>query len=267
MIRLIASDLDGTLLDESGCLHSDFGEVLKSLEKKKVVFAAASGRLYGTLCRNFDAYDSRILLICHNGALIQYKSTDEVLFESIMKRELITEVISFLKPLNVEIYVCSKEFAYLHKPSQEITKEFDDCDVKVKEITDILDVQEDVFRIGIFQPKGIDETLLHEIKTALGDKVGLQIGGKVWLDIINKGIDKGVALNLIQEKLHITPDETMVFGDYHNDIPMFKAAYHSYAMKNAPEEVKKHANFITESNCDNGVIKIIKEKVLNEVES
>ena len=67
---------------------------------------------------------------------------------------------------------------------------------------------------------------------------------------------------MIQQKFGITREETMVFGDYFNDVEMLKAAYHSYAMENAPSGVKKHANFIAKSNIENGVLEVIKEVVL-----
>ncbi|MBZ9634963.1 HAD hydrolase family protein [Clostridium sp. FP1] len=54
----------------------------------------------------------------------------------------------------------------------------------------------------------------------------------------------------------------MVFGDYYNDLTMFKAAQHSYAMQNAPEDVKKHANFIAESNNDDGVYNVIASSLM-----
>ena len=59
------------------------------------------------------------------------------------------------------------------------------------------------------------------------------------------------------EKFEIDQKNTMVFGDYYNDLTMFKAAHYSYAMKNAPEDVKEHAKFIAESNNNDGVYNVI----------
>ena len=63
-------------------------------------------------------------------------------------------------------------------------------------------------------------------------------------------------------QFNIDKNNTMVFGDYYNDLTMFKAAHYSYAMKNAPEDVKEQANFIAESNNDNGVYKAIRERCI-----
>jgi hypothetical protein len=83
-----------------------------------------------------------------------------------------------------------------------------------------------------------------------------------WLDIYNIGINKGKAVDMIQKKFGIKKEDTMIFGDYFNDIEMLKEGYHSYAMENAPQEIKDVANFIAKSNKDNGVLRIITENVL-----
>ena len=80
------------------------------------------------------------------------------------------------------------------------------------------------------------------------------------MDITNIKSSKGNAVALVQQKLGITPEETLVFGDYYNDLTMFDKAYYSYAMKNAPYDVKSHARFVTNyENGENGVIRTIKE--------
>lgn len=68
-----------------------------------------------------------------------------------------------------------------------------------------------------------------------------------------KDVNKGVAVERIQKYYGIKPEETMVFGDYYNDIEMFKRGFYSFAMKHAPDEVKRYANFVAESNANDGV--------------
>ena len=76
-----------------------------------------------------------------------------------------------------------------------------------------------------------------------------------------KGVNKGLAISEIQKLLNIKQEETMVFGDYLNDLEMMQNAYHSYAMENAHSDLKKVARFIAKSNDDNGVVRAIKEKL------
>ena len=79
--------------------------------------------------------------------------------------------------------------------------------------------------------------------------------------ITAKNINKGVAIREIQELLGINYEETVVFGDYLNDLEMMESGYYSYAMKNAHDDLKKVARFIAKSNDENGVVEAIKELI------
>jgi len=89
------------------------------------------------------------------------------------------------------------------------------------------------------------------------------VSGKHWVDINNKGVNKGIALEEIQKSLNISYEETMAFGDFYNDISMLEKAYYSFVMENANEDMKQYGNFIAESNVNNGVLKAIEKYVLN----
>ena len=86
--------------------------------------------------------------------------------------------------------------------------------------------------------------------------------GKEWLDIMEKGVNKGAALNTIQESLEIFREETMAFGDNLNDLELLAAAEESYAIGNAREEVKKAAKYVTDTNVNDGVLKEIRKLVI-----
>ena len=87
--------------------------------------------------------------------------------------------------------------------------------------------------------------------------------GVNWLDIYSSNANKGTAIDIIQKKFNISKKETMVFGDYLNDLEMMENAYYSYAMKNGHEKIKEVSNFETDfTNNENGVIETIKKYVL-----
>ena len=79
---------------------------------------------------------------------------------------------------------------------------------------------------------------------------------------MNKNVNKGAALEKIQKDENISYEETMVFGDFYNDIEMLGKAKFSFVMENANEDMKQYGNYIAKSNRDYGVIKAIKEYVL-----
>ena len=89
--------------------------------------------------------------------------------------------------------------------------------------------------------------------------------GDCWIDMNKKGQSKADSVVFLQKKLGISEEETMVFGDSDNDLPMFKHAYYSYAMKNADHFIKSKARFVTEEDNDHdGVMKTIQKMMEDE---
>ena len=82
-----------------------------------------------------------------------------------------------------------------------------------------------------------------------------------WLDIMDKHINKGVAVRAMEERFGFTPDEVAVFGDYLNDLQMMSAATYSFAMANAHPDIKAAARYETASNEDAGVLKGIQRLI------
>lgn len=91
------------------------------------------------------------------------------------------------------------------------------------------------------------------------DDCQIVVSGDIWLDVSHIESNKGIALEVLQNKLGIKYDETMIFGDYLNDLEMLKKGKYSYAMGNAHEEIKKISNFIAKSNNENGVLEELKK--------
>ena len=87
----------------------------------------------------------------------------------------------------------------------------------------------------------------------------LDLSSDIWVDIIPLGINKGVAIQKLQKKLNIKPEECVAFGDYLNDYEMMQSVYYSYAMENAIPELKKVARYIAPPNYKNGVVKTIRQ--------
>lgn len=108
--------------------------------------------------------------------------------------------------------------------------------------------------------EGAEENSLNYFKK-YKDRLQVTVADYLWLDIMDKGVNKGSAIRKIQDLLDIKFEETMVFGDYLNDLEMMESAYHSYAMDNAHKELKKVSRFIAKSNDDDGVIFQIREVV------
>lgn len=260
MIKLIASDMDGTLLDDDGKINDEFFHILEKLIDMDIKFAPASGRQYGTLYNDFGDFKDKLVYIAENGTLVQYKGKE--LYSNPLKNEYVAEIIEDAKHLPyVCLVLCSKDCAYINNNKKELLDEVKKYYLNYTIIDNFSQVKDPILKVAILDLKGSKKVYEKYFYPKWKDRLQVVISGEFWLDLYNKDASKGNALKLIQEKFGIKKDETMVFGDYFNDVEMLKNAHFSYAMENAPDGVKSHANFIAKSNRDNGVIEAIREVV------
>ncbi len=255
MIKFIATDMDGTLLDDNKNFDKNLFDIILKLKEKGILFAIASGRQYSGLITIFEEVKDDIIFICQNGSHIVYRG--ETLYTIKMDKKLSDEIIKKGRTIkNAEMLACTDIKAYVENPSENFIEELGLYHVNL-EIVEDLTKQEEFLKVSLFDFDNVNSNSSPIMTKEFKDKAQLCISGERWFDINDLFVNKGVGIKFIQDKFNISYNETMVFGDNYNDIGMFKSAYYSYAMSNANEEIKKHSRFIAESNNDNGVIKVI----------
>lgn len=255
MIKLIASDMDGTLLNDKDEIHEEFYQVFQELKKQNIIFAAASGRQYYNLAKRFEKIKDDMMFIAENGTFVVYKG--EELLLNALDKETAIELIKIGRDIK-ESYVvlCGKKSAYIESKDERLIKEVEKYYEEYKIVNDLTKVEDDILKVTICDFIGSEEnsyTYYNDYK----EKLQVSVSGQIWLDITDKGVNKGLAINKLQELLNIKHEETMVFGDYLNDLEMMESAYHSYAMENAHEDLKAICNFNAPSNDEFGVITTI----------
>lgn len=258
VIKLIATDMDGTLLDSKGKLPKDFNEVYLRLKEKGILFGVASGRQYFTLADNFSAIKDEILFIAENGAYIMYKG--EQLAVHCLEENLAYELIEKARSLKEDAFLIlsTSEGAFVESNDPRFIKELEKYYVKYTVVEDLLQVKGELLKVTICDFKGAEERS-HQVMADYREKVQVCVAGEIWLDMMAKGINKGTAIKDIEDKLGLDEEEIMVFGDYLNDLEMVKRVKYSYAVANAHPLIKEAAYGEVESNDDYGVIKKIKE--------
>lgn len=258
MIKLIATDLDGTLLDENRNIPDGFLPVLKTISKKNIKFVVASGRPYYTLKEDFHSISNELTFIADNGATIIENS--KIIYCNVIEKSLVKKVIAqYRKSKNSYIVLCCKELAYIESNDEEFMEEVNKYYYKKEIVSNIEDIEDDVIKISLCCFNNVKNLADKYFTPGLSEDLQIVVSGELWLDIMDNGINKGKSLQKIQEKYAITNGETIAFGDYYNDVPMFEKAYYSYAMDNAPEDIKRKARKSAPSNIENGVISILKE--------
>ena len=255
MIKLIASDIDGTLLDDEKGLPENFDEVMDILDKKGITFCVASGRSYAALQEMFSKYLEKISFICDNGAYLVNEG--ENVFVSVMDKQGVKDIVKFCNENNLQPILCGKKGTWHCMKKEESHREVNQYYNNQLYVENLLECDDDIFKIAVFEETGIENDGYPKLMEKFGDKFNPQISGKFWCDIMNKGINKGVGLQRLQKNLSVTYEETMAFGDFLNDSPLLENAYYSYAVANAHPKLKEIANFTTGSNNENSVMKEI----------
>lgn len=263
MIKLIATDMDGTLLDEDKNIPQGFFEMLNKLKEKGVAFVVASGRSYVTLYENFKPHSDSIDFICDNGAFVVINGGITNL--DIINPEKVREIINLCAGMeSIRLLLCGVKGTYHLSSDEEFDEHIKAYYINRKIEKDLLDVKDDIFKIAICDLKGPENNSFPKLYEAFGEELALQISGSYWMDVMNKGVSKGKALKKIQENLGVSYDETMAFGDFYNDIELLKRAKYSFVMENANDDMFQYGNYRAKSNKESGVLKAIEEFVFEK---
>ncbi|WP_339662835.1 HAD family hydrolase [uncultured Polaribacter sp.] len=260
-VKLVVSDMDGTLLNSKGEVSNQFFTLFKELQKRNIYFCAASGRQHNSIVHKLDPIKNKIHVIAENGAIA--KKGDEILLLNSLASEKITKVIPILRTIkNVNIVLCSQNSAFIESKDSHFIAMFQEYYSSFQIVEDLMEIAKTtpVLKIAIHHFDSSEEFIYPVIKN-LKDDFLIKISGQHWLDISDEKANKGNALREVQKLLKVTKEETMVFGDYHNDIEMMQEAHFSFAMKNAHKDIKKLANYKTESNDNFGVEAVLEQLI------
>jgi len=259
-VKLVVSDMDGTLLNGRGEVSERFFELFSELQNRGIHFAAASGRQYYSISKKLDRIKNDITIIAENGGLAKKGETE--LLVAKMEQDKIARVIPILRTIpNAFIVLCGKNKAYIESKNDMFLALFQEYYASYELVNDLVSVTHDeFFKIAIYHDE-CSESHVYPAVAHLDKEIQIKVSGKNWVDISHFNANKGFALKMLQHHLGVTKEETMVFGDYNNDLEMMGEAHFSYAMENAHPNIKKIANFSTASNNDGGVELVLEELV------
>lgn len=258
MLKLIASDIDGTLLQNGEKeLSGQAVNQVKQLKEMGILFAAASGRQYATLRRLFEPVKDDIAYICENGAMVMYNG--KILHKDVFDRVLAEEMMhSILNREDMEIIV-SGEKSYYIQPKRKVFADYmlQTVKGKVAVVDDIFKVKEDILKISMYRESGLEEMLPYW-KKLFGSQATVVTSGHAWLDMMPMSADKGKGIRVLQKYFLISADACAAFGDNLNDLEMLHEVTYSFAVSNAKEEVKETAKYETER------VETVLEKIIQQ---
>lgn len=244
MIKLIASDLDGTLL-RNGAQHPtpEAMELIGALREKGVIFAAASGRQCPNLRRLFWPASQEMVLLGENGCLVTYRG--RILSQTPLGQELAQELIREIMAMDDRceaLVSCPDAYWLLPKTRHYLDVVLNRWKMTICTAETPEEICEPILKISMCMIDGLDYGVVEEMTRRWQGRCKIAVSGKEWLDFTIG--DKGQAIRAVREEFGFAKEEVAAFGDNFNDVEMLDEAGHSYAMDTAPEAVKAHAGQI-----------------------
>ncbi len=247
MIKLVSSDLDGTILKNGAQeLPAGFCDIVKRLKEKGIQFAAASGRQYYNLRLLFDPVKDDIHYIAENGSLCVCHN--QVISKGLIERDLGFRIFKAVRErggchclLSCEsaCYTDSKDPAFIRHILDVVRYDMRIVD-RLEEIT------EPFLKIAVCDFSGTDNIMAY-FQKMFESEIKVVTSGMIWIDFIAPNANKGTALANLAEHLGVMPEECMAFGDQYNDVEMLKFAGTSYAMADSAPGISEYSTDVTDS--------------------
>ncbi len=267
-VRLIAVDMDGTLLGDDKEIPPRLWPVLGQLADRGITFAPASGRQVWTLLDMFDSVSQGLTVIAENGAIVM-RDGEEV-SSTPMDHATVAEVVRLVRESvaggqDAGLMMCGIKSGYVERTDAPFLAATAPYYHRTKQVADQLQVLGDI-EAGILDDAIIKlavfcfDSVLPIASAAMEPFANTHqfvVSGHNWADLQMRGVDKGFAVQALQRHLGVTSAQTVCFGDFHNDLGMLAAADLSFAMANAHPDVVAAARYVAPSNNEDGVLRVL----------
>ncbi|WP_028042478.1 Cof-type HAD-IIB family hydrolase [Candidatus Stoquefichus massiliensis] len=262
MIKLIATDMDGTFLDSQKTFDKSFFDLFYQLKEKNIKFVIASGNQYYRLYQKFLPLSEQMYFIAENGSYIA-DGTTELYCNTIQNKDIDVIKKFLLEIPRLIMVLCGRKGAYILKNHYFLRNEIKKYYCAYTFVDSFEEVEDEFMKISLYDTQHHNNEILNSIQNQLPQSVKVVTSGNEWMDIQNKNINKGIAIKYLQSIYDIYPDECMAFGDQMNDYEMLQEVKYAYAMSNAVKPIQEVAYEVIGSNDEQSVICKIKE-ILNK---
>ena len=262
-VRLLLSDVDGTLVPHDKVLTERSLRAVEQLHDAGILFAVTSSRPPRGLAMFFEPLHLSTPVAAFNGGMI-IDPDKRVLVQRLIDDEIVAAIVGHLDEQQVSVWVYRGQEWYVRYPNgSHIHHEAEVCQFQPLTVADFDSVSDGVAKIV---GASDDVAALTRARTAIEDTVGDRVSAtnsqSYYLDVTNPQANKGAVVDYLSSKFDISIDEIATIGDAHNDVSMFQRSGLSIAMGNAEDDVKSSANHVTTSNEDEGFARAVEQFIL-----
>ncbi len=265
-VKVIATDMDGTFLTDTKTYDKVlFGRLFDKFVADDIKFVVASGNQYRQIIQQFPEHKHLMTFVAENGGhIIENGRTLQEEFETI---EAISALVNFIEKYypDTVINLAGKDSSYLPKSTPEEVRRVLRYYLPVLKYVDNLHPipEDNYFKVTLLVRDELTFKVRDDINTLFSDyHLTATSSGFGCIDVIPSHVHKGTGLDFLLNHWGYGPENLMVFGDGGNDIEMLKLAKYSFAMANAPQEVKNIASYQAPSNQENGVLQVLSNHFL-----
>ncbi|MEU1074498.1 MULTISPECIES: HAD family hydrolase [unclassified Streptomyces] len=258
--KLIATDLDGTLLRSDGTVSRRTREALAAATAAGAAHIVVTGRAVPWTRHILDDLDYRGLAVCGQGAQVYHAGEHRLLTSVTLDRQLaglaLSKIEAEVGPLALAASRDGLDGEVLVGPGYRV-QEGPLPVVAFDEVGALWSAP--LNKVYIQHPRLGDDELARIARQVVGSLVDVVMAGEGVVELLPLGLSKATGLSLAARRLGCRKTDTIAFGDMPNDIPMFAWAEHGVAMANAHDELKAVAHEVTASNDDDGIAVVLEQ--------
>lgn len=263
MIKLVALDMDDTLLNTNHEISPRTAEVIRQATMQGVTVTIATGRMYSSARPFAEGLGLDVPLITYNGAMIKAVLSGETLLHCPVESAVARQVLAFFRERGWYIQSYVNDVLYVEQINDKARYYEKLAKIPATAVGDDLYTKLDcpTKLLALAEPTEIIE-MRDVLKPLFGDRLYIAISKPNFLEMVNPAVNKGMALSFLAKQLGIGHEQVMAVGDSFNDLDMIEYAGWGVAMGNAPDEVKRRAQAVVASNAQDGVAEAFEKYVL-----
>ena len=259
-IKLIVSDLDGTLLSDSGEIGAGTKNLITQLQDCGVIFALATGRLHSAVTGIAEDLSIKSPVISLDGSMIKSTTDGSRIYESFVKKKHVKRALRFAEEHLINIVLCHDEAIYYTDRNSNMPMLSDKYGAKYKEVTSYDNYIDRTLEVVLFSDAASSMRYVRDrflFPISIGCSISFYKSNRrpniSFLEIRRSGSTKGKGLERLLKHLKIKPNHAAVLGDWYNDISLFETDALKVAVANAIPEIKRMADIVTsKSNNSEG---------------
>jgi len=265
MLKMIAIDLDYTLLDKEWKISARNSEAIRTATDQGLKIILATGRMAASARKYAHQLGLDLPIITYNGALVEQGLSGEIIHRQVIPVSIAAKIVNELlaKKIFFQAYIQDRVFASEPNPYSLRYTRMTGVEVEIADIPELLaQEKEGLDKILCLVKEEESELIRRELEKAYGDYVHITSSKNNNLEIVHRGVNKGAALQTLAAKWGIKAEEIMAIGDSPNDKEMISYAGIGVAVENAHPEIKRIADYITSSHEEDGVAQAIERFAL-----